>query len=381
MTWLYTIVIIGYAMLILLLVKEALSYQRNKINLLSSPVYGFSVVVNYRNESKNLPHLLTCLQQLDYPSHLWELILVNDGSDDGSAELIDSFKQKTKLNMLSLTRLQESASAKKDGIQQAVDHAQFEHIICTDADAHIPSTWLQAFDTFFRQHPKAHFVAGPVWLEPNGSLVSRLQSNEMIALQMMTIGAFAHRQPFLCNGANMAFTREAFTAVDGYNGNRQVSSGDDVFLLEKLSAEDLDKCHYLKDRHAIISTSTKSSWIGMIKQRARWAQKSGHTKSRLGKLISLQVLAMNLLIIASPVLYFLNWMSLEFLVATWTTKFFVDALSLVIGQQFFEDRGWQRGFVVCFLIYPIAVAQIALWSLRKHQWHGRSVSLGRQAEG
>ena len=107
----------------------------------------------------------------------------------------------------------------------------------------------------------------------------------------------------------MSFTKEAFYEVNGYEGNQHISSGDDIFLLEKLAAEDVMKCHYLKSAAAIVTTFPKLDVKSMIDQRARWAQKGSKTKSMLNKLLSFQVLLMSILFISSPLLWYFSIIS------------------------------------------------------------------------
>ena len=46
------------------------------------PKTSFSIIVPFRNEAENLPKLLHTLSFLDYPNELFEVILVDDESDD-----------------------------------------------------------------------------------------------------------------------------------------------------------------------------------------------------------------------------------------------------------------------------------------------------------
>ena len=41
----------------------------------------FSIIVPFRNEAENLPKLLQSISQLNYPIHLFEVILVDDDSE------------------------------------------------------------------------------------------------------------------------------------------------------------------------------------------------------------------------------------------------------------------------------------------------------------
>jgi len=48
----------------------------------------FSIVIPFRNEAENLPELLKSLSNLEYPKDLFEVILVDDDSEDDSVEII-----------------------------------------------------------------------------------------------------------------------------------------------------------------------------------------------------------------------------------------------------------------------------------------------------
>ena len=52
------------------------------------PQTTFSVVVVFRNESENLSDLITSLNQLNYPKSYYEVLFVNDESDNNSVEII-----------------------------------------------------------------------------------------------------------------------------------------------------------------------------------------------------------------------------------------------------------------------------------------------------
>ena len=68
------------------------------------------------------------------------------------------------LNVRLLQNKRRSNSPKKDAILTAVDIAQFEYLLTTDADCIVPEAWLQAFNELIaEEHPK--LIAGPVRLK------------------------------------------------------------------------------------------------------------------------------------------------------------------------------------------------------------------------
>lgn len=336
---------------------------------------SFTVIINYRNEQEQLPALLQSLTSLNYDFDKIQFIFVNDDSTDRSTEILEQFqKQHPQVSCLLLDRLPTSNSAKKDGITQAITQALHPIIITTDADCTVPTDWLQAYNAMYHKYPRAHFVAAPVYINATTHFNSVLQSQEMIALQMITMGAFEIKRPFMCNGANMSFKKAAFYTVNGYEGNDHISSGDDIFLLEKLWQLDSEHCLYLKNNAATVTTLPKKTWREMILQRARWAQKGTATASLLNKAVSFQVWMMSILCIAAPLLYLTGLIDSNLLWMIYALKILVDFLVLFLGKRFFEHESWLRYFLVQLVVYPLVVVAVSIASLFKPSWHQRKVN-------
>lgn len=375
MSWIIIIPVI-YLFLLLGLALEA--HTMPLIRLKKSTVHKltpFSVVINYRNEAENLPQLLSSISQLDYDFNLVEFILINDNSTDASQQLITDFKnQNLKASIQLLDRISTTASAKKDGITEALQIAKHNHIITTDADCVLPQSWLKCYNESYSIFPRAHFIAAPVFIEPSTSFISYLQSHEMVALQMITMGAFQIKRPFMCNGANMSFKRQAFYKVGGYEGNDHISSGDDIFLLEKLWQLDSEHCLYLKDPQATVKTKPKKTLRETISQRARWAQKGTETSSILNKIMSFQVWAMSALFIVAPLLFFTDLINHRVLIAIYALKILTDVLVLFLGKQFFNHDRAFKYLIPQLLFYPLLVIAISISSLQKPDWRDRKIN-------
>lgn len=374
MSFLVILISFGYAMTLLCLAMPALKYMPNALSRKrTQKKHSFSIIIVYRNEIDALPGLLESIAKLNYAKDLAQWIFVNDNSSDGSAQLIADFHDRnSEINVTQMERPVISVSAKKDGITAAIKIAKFDYVITTDADCVLPGQWLIAFNRHYQEFADALLVAAPVQLIGTG-FIAAIQQLEMMALQTITAGAFAIRQPFMCNGANLSFRKDAFEAIDGYSGNDHLSSGDDIFLLEKLAAEDVIQCHYLKDLDAGVKTASKSHWSHLINQRARWARKGKETKSLLNKLVAFHVAAMSLLFIISPILWLMDLISIQQLICVYLLKFFTDFIVLIIGNEFLAMRSWSRYFLPNFLIYPFVVIAIGIKSLGKLEWHGRSI--------
>ena len=337
----------------------------------------FSIVVPFRNESENLPSLLQSLQALKYPKHLIEVILVDDDSNDNSIKIIETFiadnaTKNTQTHISLLKNIRTSNSPKKDAITTAIQHAKHEWIITTDADCVLPEFWLDSFDAYI-QHTNAVCVVAPVTYLEQNTFLSRFQLLDMLSLQGATIGSFGIHNPFLCNGANFAYTASVFKEVDGFKGNSHISSGDDIFLLEKITKTYPKNVHYLKCEKAIVTTKPQATWQELIQQRIRWAAKTSTYNNWFGKLVGITVFLMNFSIILLPILSFLGIFNIKIWVYLLVIKLNIDFLLLYKTSAFFNQRRAFISFLTSFFVYPFFSVYVAFLSLFKsYTWKGRS---------
>ena len=127
----------------------------------------FTVIIPFRNESENLPELLEAMASLKYPKHLYEIIFVDDDSDDGSIRIINkvldtkfSNENSTRTDIKIIKNERLTNSPKKDAITTAINHSKHEWIITTDADCILPKYCWRASMNLYRPQ-----IAN-VWLLP-----------------------------------------------------------------------------------------------------------------------------------------------------------------------------------------------------------------------
>lgn len=78
----------------------------------------------------------------------------------------------------------------------------------------------------------------------------------------------------MCNGANLAYTKQAFEAVNGFHGIDGIASGDDMLLMHKIKQAFPAGISYLKSKDVIVQTAPMHSLSDFMNQRIRWASKS-----------------------------------------------------------------------------------------------------------
>jgi biofilm PGA synthesis N-glycosyltransferase PgaC len=368
-------IIVVYSFLILSLVYGFWKLPTIKLKS-SKALTSFSVIVPFRDEAKRLPMLLTSIQQLQYPSANVSFWFVDDASEDNSYQIIEKFQEEhASINIKILTNKRVSNSPKKDAIRTAISNAQSDWIITTDADCVLPPNWLQFFNQeIVLKQPK--MIAAPVTYKNEQSFFSYFQLLDFLSLQGTTIGSFGLRIPFMCNGANLAYQKKAFLAVQGFAGNDAIASGDDVFLLEKFVQKWPKKVVYLKSKDALVQTFPVATFQDLISQRIRWASKSANYNLLTGKLIGVIVILMNLMCCLFPFLLLFTSISWQLIVLLFASKIVIDGVLLFLTIQFTQQKFKFLYVLFSAILYPFFTIFVLLKSFfSSYTWKNREFKM------
>jgi len=338
-----------------------------------TPKTKFSIVIPFRNEAQYLPALLESILGLNYPKSMFEIILVNDESTDNSVEIITSntLNNQNLKNISLIDTVRKTKSPKKDAISHAIRFAKYDWIVTTDADCSLPKYWLDVFDNYIQKN-NSNLLVAPVSFRGAGSFFERFQLLDVLSLQGTSIGSFGISKPFLCNGANLAYTKAIFNTLSGFEGNTHIASGDDVFLLEKALKYDANKVSYVKHEHLIVTTNPEANFKDLISQRVRWASKTTSYKSAFGKLTGFIVLLMNALLVCLPLLYILQIVNLKPVIYVVFIKILIDFLLLFKTARFFGQERYLSSYIFSSILYPFFSVYVVFISMfTAYKWKGR----------
>ncbi len=369
------IVIISITVLYLALIGS-FSYGFNNIKLFKNEDVvaktKFSVIIPFRNEAEKLPALLHSISALNYPKELYELIFVDDASDDDSNMNFIRFQEQSKIDLKVIANNRKTNSPKKDAITSAIAIAKHDWIVTTDADCVLPKFWLDCFDAYIQKH-QPELIVAPVTYSESKNFIERFQLLDVLSLQAATVGGFGIKQPFLCNGANLAYKKSVFQLLEGFEGNAHIASGDDIFLLEKVIKKDKKNAHYLKSNHAIVTTQPQPDFESLIAQRVRWASKTSAYQNLFGKLTGILILLMNAMIMCLVVMAIVNLISYKIVLYILLIKFYIDLLLIYKSAQFFEQKSVLKTYIPSFFIYPIFTVYVAFLSVfSEYKWKSRT---------
>jgi cellulose synthase/poly-beta-1,6-N-acetylglucosamine synthase-like glycosyltransferase len=314
------------------------------------------VVVACRNEEKSLPSLLNSIALQDYPQDLFEVLIVNDNSSDKTAEVAANFNWSGNIRSLD-----NKAEGKKQALRTGILAARGDLIITTDADCTAGRKWIRTIAGYYDKY-NPDLIICPVQIKADRGFFGKFVELEFMSLQGITAGTAVSDKGTMCNGANLAFTREAYlTHSDDLHD--EINSGDDIFLLHSLKREPDSEISWLESPDAMITTESPLTIRSFLKQRSRWLSKGKDYKDCytivLGISAILAILLQTVFLLAWIIRPFLIWVLLSVIVL----KSIPDLLILLNTTERYGKKELMRWFLPSQLIYPFYVLTVLFYSL------------------
>lgn len=283
-----------------------------------------TVCIVARNEAHNIRQLLSSIKRLNYPIERFEVIIVDDHSEDETWNLLNECS----LPNLQLLQLEKSNQyraryPKLSGLNLALTHARSELIACTDADCILAENWLYNFASE-HQRSNARVITGPVSIVEAETALERFQKVELAGIMAVTNAGINSRLFYSANMANMFFHRSDYLAYYRDTAHNH-ASGDDILFANHMARKQ-HKIAFLRNKESIVGTKAMSSVSSFISQRIRWASKN---KDKGLSIISL--------------IYFLSFIHSGIALVLTMTGVFNSTLLLAIGLSMFISK-WACDF-------------------------------------
>ena len=339
------------------------------------PKTKVAVIVAARNEKENILHCVNDILKQNYPAELFELIVVDDFSSDKTLEILKSISD-SRLRIIQMKDfvLEQKFSSKKKSIETAIAKTSATLIISTDADCRMNENWIMNLVAEHELNRK-QFILGPVAYHNEKNLFERMQALDFFGFTGIACGSLYWKMPALCNGANLAYSREFFYQLGGFTDNEKIPSGDDMFLMLKAFKQNPKTVSYLKSTDATVQTLASSSWKEFLQQRIRWGSKSKHYSDfRITASLAVIFLFYCCLIACLVLSLFTIHSSLFTLfMFMFSSKCIIDAAFLFNVANFFG----RKKLLLIFLpaqIFHITYVLIAgvLSQIKTYNWKGRT---------
>jgi cellulose synthase/poly-beta-1,6-N-acetylglucosamine synthase-like glycosyltransferase len=333
-----------------------------------------SVIIPARNEQQHIKNCIDSILLQKFTGFL-EIIVVNDYSTDNTLQILQSYG-----NAITIIDLQKEIAQnkllnayKKKAIEMAVQKAQGDLIITTDADTIRNQNWVASFVQCYEAN-NYKIIAGPVNYTTQNSVLHYFQIIDFITMQGITAASLYYHFNSTCNGANLAYSKQAFMAVNGFAGIDDIASGDDMLLLHKIEKKYPRGAYYLKSKAAIVTTYAMPTISSFLQQRIRWASKAKYYTDKRVTAVLAAVFLFNIALAILAIMVCCGRFSLFHLLIILAIKIVVEWQLVKPVTDFFDK---QKFLIWHIILQPIHVLYIIicgfLGQITTYTWKGRQV--------
>ncbi|MCQ2974860.1 MAG: glycosyltransferase [Bacteroidales bacterium] len=320
-----------------------------------------SVVICARNEAENISKNLPLILEQEYPD--FEVIVVNDASNDDTASILAQMKQKYKnLYVTSVPFDKNFFHGKKLALTVGIKAAKNEWLLLTDADC-VPTSkwWIKTMSQNFI--PKNNFVLGyGGYFEEKGFLNKLIRyDSAFIAMQYFTYTDIG--MPYMGVGRNIAYRKSIFTKSKGFTSHSRLMSGDDDLFVNENAKKGSTVCESLPDSFTMCKA--KASFNEWNRQKMRHYTASERYKTKHKFLLALEPFSRSYFYLASIILSFFN--PIYFLtIILFLLRYFVFLYAVLKMANKFKIKGIKLVSILFDIVLPyINLIQLILGKIRK----------------
>ena len=323
-----------------------------------------SIVIAARNEEDSITACLESLTRLDYPEDKYEVVLVDDHSQDSTPEKIAAFcGNKANWRYILLKEKSGELRGKKNALLHGINHAKHELIFTTDADCRVPEGWLRHMTGYFK--PDVSMVLGYSPLAQGKGFLYRLLQFDNLFSAIASAAPVKLGYPFTSVGRNLAYRKKIYEDAGGFLALKKFKSGDDVHLTERFRYLSTGKIDFCADPATFVETRLLKRIAAVFQQQIRKNSKT-LIMSAGSVLISLLIFSYYMMMISYPLL-------LPGSVLLWSimmiVKFVLEFIDLRKAAHVFRQKDLMGWIPLMQIIYPfhillfsaIGVFQVYRW--------------------
>ena len=218
-----------------------------------------SVVVPCFNEEKTVAATVESILNLEYPKNKLSLFLVNDGSTDGTLEVLKKFESNPQI-----TVLDKKNGGKHTAVNLALERVSTDLVGCLDADSFVSPEALKKILPYFDDQKVMAVTPSIKVHEPKNALqhIQRVEYGWSIFLRRMlsSMGAL-----YVTPGPFSIFRTRVFRELGGYKHAHMTEDMEMAMRMQK------NRYKIVNSHGAHVYTITPATLKGLVKQRARWS--------------------------------------------------------------------------------------------------------------
>jgi len=192
-----------------------------------------SVIICARNEALSLKQNLVSFLEQDYPD--FEVIVVNDCSEDHTESVLDEFSRKYKhLKISAIKKDPKFSHGKKLALTIGIKAAKHDMVLLSDADCNpAGDQWINYMVRNYRKD--VEIVLGVGLYRKRKGLLNLLIRAETAFIATQYISLARAGNPYMGVGRNLSYTKDIFFRNKGFASHYKLDSGDDDLLINEVS--------------------------------------------------------------------------------------------------------------------------------------------------
>ena len=326
--------------------------RHRAIHVLTPSGEHLSVIIAVRNARRQLPSCLQALADQDYDGPI-EVLIADDHSTDDTAAWVQAFIQKRpNWKLIQPSESGPWKSSKKAALEAAIDLAQGEWLLLTDADCVPPVTWIRTLASCFDK--ATVLVAGfspQRWADRPGW--NRFLLIDSLSAALVSAGTLGWGQGCTGSGRNLAYRRSAWKQIRGFAELPNSLSGDDDFIIQALSR--IGRVRYCLSPLSVVPALGPPNWRQFLRQKQRHLSAGRHYPLRTQLLYGLYHTINVIFWLTFGCAFFFNgWLSVPLLAKMVCDAAALQSLAKPLRQKiaFPAFLQWQ----VLFVLYHLRAA-------------------------
>jgi cellulose synthase/poly-beta-1,6-N-acetylglucosamine synthase-like glycosyltransferase len=242
-----------------------LVFQKNKTSTANCKAEAVSVIICAHNELENLKQNLSLFLIQEFEDY--EVILVNDRSEDGSQEWLNKQRENyPNLKVITIEETPENFNPKKYALTKGIYTAKNEIILLSDADCQPGS--LHWVDKMARSFSKSiSIVLGASLYQKRKGFLNQFIRFETLQTALLYLSFAYKKEAYMGVGRNLAYRKSFFIDHDGFKDLSPLMGGDDDLWVNRHATK--ENTRICMHPESLTFSNPKEKWSSFFRQKKR----------------------------------------------------------------------------------------------------------------
>ncbi len=201
----------------------------------------YSIIVPSYNRQEEIEELIRSFEKVEFPRDRFELVIVDDGSTDGTVNFLESTGPELSVDLVIIRQKNQGPGAARNN---GMKSARGDFLIIIDSDCTVPADWLHQIDTNLHAEQADAFGGPDTYRKEFPALLKAINYS---MTSFITTGGLRGRKGkklarFYPRSFNLGLSKALFLKIGGFNemyygediefSHRMIKSGARIVFIE-----------------------------------------------------------------------------------------------------------------------------------------------------